>query len=67
MEIKAMASLRELEQVKGDAALRLEAVRVDHDKRLAALEDVLKWVGRIIAGSVLIALIGLVLKSGLKP
>lgn len=67
MENKAMASLRELQQARDEFAYRMTAAEKATGDRLKPLEDIVKWGGRIIAGSVVLALLGLVLKTGAHP
>lgn len=77
MEMKAFATIREMDAMKADFLAKLLASeKSTDDKRLAqdkvlgdritAVEGVITWAGRIIVGSVLLAVVGLVMAAQTK-
>lgn len=62
---------RELDDVR----TRLTAVETDHvianvhrtnvENRLAAIEDTLRWIVKLILGAIILALLGFIVQSGL--
>jgi len=74
MKIEGLASVREVDAVKAEFATKLEATKAEaakdlealdrsYDARLKPIESLITWAGRIIVGTVLVALLALVVKA----
>lgn len=77
MEMRTFATIRELDSMKADFLAKMIATeKVSEDKRaaqdkshgdrLSALENLATWAGRIIVGSVMLAVLALVFASQAK-
>lgn len=63
MELKDKASTRDLQIMETQFNAKLAALEEKHNTRLLPIEALITWGGRIIVGSVLLALLALVLNS----
>lgn len=63
MEIKEKASIRDLSNLESQIYAKLASLEKEHNSRLVPIEALITWGGRIIVGTVLLALLALVLNS----
>lgn len=74
MKIEGLASVREVDAVKAEFSAKLQAAKEEaakdlatlskaHDARLKPIESLITWGGRIVIGTVLVAVLALVIKA----